>query len=184
MEAPKRYHPAHVTLHWLVALAVFGNMYHGIFVFPQRGMSGLLFGISLQTLHMGVGIAILVFMLARLILRYTIQRPANATSGHSSFDFLARVVHYGLYLSVLTVTVVGLVHSWQTQSFQTAFLGAQPDFNFAPASPGGFNIPLNIIHKLSAYLLASLVGLHILAAVYHQFIRKDNLLTRMWYGSR
>ena len=129
-------------------------------------------------------IAILVFMLARLILRYTVQRPADATSGHKLFDILARVVHYGLYLSVLTVTVVGLVHSWQTQSFQTAFLGAQPDFNFTPASPGGLNIPLHTLHKLSAYLVASLVGLHVLAALYHQFIRRDNLLARMWYGNR
>jgi cytochrome b561 len=184
MDRPERYHPVHVTLHWLVALGVFSNIYHGIFVFRQQGMSGFLFGIPLQTLHMGVGIAILVFMLARLILRYTIQRPADATSGQKSFDILARVVHYGLYLSVLMVTVGGLVQSWQTQSFQTAFLGAQPDFNSTQAFPGGFSIPLHALHKLSAYLLVSLVGLHVLAALYHQFIRGDNLLARMWYGSR
>jgi len=192
MNAPKRYHPVHVTLHWLVALGVLGNIYHGIFVFPQQGMSGFLFGIPLQTFHMANGIAILVFMLTRLVLRYALTRPADATSGHKLFDILARVVHYGLYLSVLTVTVVGLIHSWQTQSFQTAFLGAQPEFN-SPGEPsggagggilGGFDISLSILHKLSAYLVASLVGLHILAALYHQFIRRDNLLARMGYGSR
>jgi cytochrome b561 len=26
------------------------------------------------------------------------------------------------------------------------------------------------------------IGLHVLAALYHQFIRRDNLLARMWYG--
>jgi cytochrome b561 len=41
-----------------------------------------------------------------------------------------------------------------------------------------------MIHGLTAYLVALLVGIHILAALYHQFIRKDNLLARMWYGSR
>ena len=37
MDAPKRYHPIHVTLHWLVALGIFINLYLGIFVFTQRG---------------------------------------------------------------------------------------------------------------------------------------------------
>jgi cytochrome b561 len=186
MDMPKRYHPVHVTLHWLVALGVFGNLYHGVFVFRQRGMSGFLFGISLQTFHMAVGIMILVFMLTRLVLRYTIKRPADATTGHRLLDVLAKVVHYGLYLSVLTVTVAGLIQSLQTQSFQTAFLGAHPEFQGGTGGGflSGFDISLLILHRLSAYLVALLVSFHILAAVYHQFIRKDNLLARMWYGSR
>jgi cytochrome b561 len=31
-------------------------------------------------------------------------------------------------------------------------------------------------------LLLVLIGFHILAALYHQFIRKDHLIGRMWYG--
>lgn len=27
MEFPKRYHPVHVTLHWLIALGIFTNLY-------------------------------------------------------------------------------------------------------------------------------------------------------------
>ena len=37
-------------------------------------------------------------------------------------------------------------------------------------------------HSLFSYTLAALVALHVGAALYHQFIRKDNLLSRMWYG--
>jgi cytochrome b561 len=184
LDAPKRYHPIHVTLHWLVVLGVFVDMYLGVFVFPERGLSGFLFGIPLPTVHMAVGITILVFLLIRLVLRYTVRRPSDAMTGHKIIDILAKVVHYGLYLSVLAVTVVGLVHSLQTQIFQTTFLGAQPDFNSPKSVPGGFNIPLLTLHRLTAYLVALLVSLHILAALYHQFIRKDNLLARMWYGSR
>ena len=188
MHTPKRYHPVHVTLHWLVALGVFINIYLGIFVFPQRGLSGFVLGLPMQTFHMAVGLTILVLLSIRLVLRYTIKRPADATSGYKFIDVLAKVVHYGLYLSVLGVSVVGLVHSLQTQSFQTAFLGAQPDYNFTSSpqggSPFGFSISLLILHRMTAYLVALLVGVHILAAVYHQFIRRDNLLARMWYGSR
>jgi cytochrome b561 len=33
-----------------------------------------------------------------------------------------------------------------------------------------------------AILLLFLIGFHILAALYHQFVRKDGLIGRMWYG--
>ena len=206
MEFPKRYHPVHVTLHWLIALGIFINLYLGIFVFTQRGRGGFQF----QTIHMAVGITILVLLLVRLVMRVTVKRPTDATAGHNALDILAKVVHYGLYLSVLSVTILGLVFSLQTNRLQSAFTGSRPEFNgsrqgfngplpgFTPPAPGtfpngrgggfpggfGFGSPLLIIHRLVAYLVALLVGIHILAALYHQFIRRDNLLARMWYGSR
>jgi cytochrome b561 len=202
MELPKRYHPVHVTLHWLIALGIFINLYLGIFVFTQRGRGVFQF----QTIHMVVGITILVLLLVRLVMRFTIKRPADATAGHRLLDIVAKVVHYGLYLSVLAVTILGLVFALQTNRLQSAFTGSRPEFNgarqgfngpppgFTPPAPGtfpngrgggfGFGSPLLIIHRLVAYLVALLLGIHILAALYHQFIRKDNLLARMWYGSR
>lgn len=197
MDTPKRYHPVHVTLHWLIALGVFFNLYLGIFVFSQRGRGGFQF----QTIHMAVGITILVLLLVRLVLRFTVKRPADATAGHKLLDILAKVVHYGLYLSVLTVTVLGVVFTTQNGELQSVFTGSRPEFNgpppgFTPPAPGtspsgpggrppgGFRSPLQMIHRLTAYLVAMLLGIHILAALYHQFLRRDNLLARMWYGSR
>ena len=40
------------------------------------------------------------------------------------------------------------------------------------------------LHGLSANLLLLLILLHVAAAFYHQFIRRDNLIARMWYGAR
>lgn len=201
MDRPTRYHPVHATLHWLVALGVFVNIYLGIFVFSQRGRGGFQSGVALETLHMFVGIAILVLLLVRLVMRFAAKRPADATAGNRFLDILAKVVHYGLYLSVLAVTVLGLVFSLQTNRLQSALTGSRPEFNgpppgFTPPAPGafpggsggrppgGFRSPLLVIHRLTAYLVAFLLSIHILAALYHQFIRRDNLLARMWYGSR
>ena len=39
------------------------------------------------------------------------------------------------------------------------------------------------MHVNSAIILVGLVSLHILASIYHYFIRKDNVLSRMWFGS-
>jgi cytochrome b561 len=38
------------------------------------------------------------------------------------------------------------------------------------------------IHHLFYVLVMALVLLHVGAALYHQFILKDNILSRMWYG--
>jgi len=197
MDSPKRYHPVHVTLHWLIALGVFFNLYLGIFVFSQRGRGGF----QSQPIHMAVGITILVLMLVRLVTRYTVKRPVDATAGHKLLDNIAKIVHYGLYLTVLTVTILGVTFTSQSGMLQSAFTGSQPEFNGPPPGfnppapgetprgpgggpPGGFRSPLRMIHGSVAYLLAFLVGIHILAALYHQVIRRDNLLARMWYGSR
>ena len=204
MDTPKRYHPVHVTLHWLVALGVFFNLYLGIFVFSQRGRGSFQF----QPIHMVIGITLLVLVLIRLVMRFTVKRPADATAGHKLLDIFAKIVHYGLYLTVLTVTVLGMVFTTQNGELQSMFTGSRPEFNGPPPSfngsqpgfnppapgqfpggpggrpPGGFRSPLRMIHGLAAYLLALLVGIHILAALYHQFIRRDNLFARMWYGSR
>lgn len=197
MEKPNRYHPVHVTLHWLIALGVFFNLYLGIFVFSQHGRGGFQF----QSVHMVVGITILVLLITRLVMRYTVKRPADATAGNKILDIIAKIVHYGLYLTVLTVTVLGVVFTAQNGELQSLFTGARPEFNgpppgFNPPAPGefqgrpggarpdGFRSPLRLFHRLTAYLLTVLLGIHILAALYHQFIRKDNLFARMWYGSR
>jgi cytochrome b561 len=35
-----------------------------------------------------------------------------------------------------------------------------------------------------AVLLVGCIVLHVLAALYHQFVRKDRLFRRMWFGRR
>jgi cytochrome b561 len=42
--------------------------------------------------------------------------------------------------------------------------------------------PPAIGHGFFSYVLSGLVALHVGAALFHQFIRKDNLLSRMWFG--
>jgi len=53
-----------------------------------------------------------------------------------------------------------------------------------PVPEDFFDYPQRLIHGNIAYLMLALVALHFGAAMYHQFIRKDNLLSRMWFGKR
>lgn len=216
MEGPKRYHPALVTMHWLIALLVFINLFLGIVVFENRGggpgggPGGFQAMNSLVAVHMSVGITIIVLLIVRLILRLKTNKPIEASTENKFLDALAKFVHYALYVVVLAVTIIGLVFSLQTGRFQSVFLGAEnqfsppngfPAFNGTPG-PGQFTPPdggtggfpqggpggrgrafgLLRIHELAAYTLLGLVTLHILAALYHQFVIRDHLIARMWYG--
>ena len=227
MDSPKRYHPALVTLHWLVALLVFTDLYIGYFYIRpiiMLGRGGVPGTDLILKIHMAAGVAILVLLIIRFIIRLTTRKPASADAGSKALNVLAKVVHYSLYFFVFAITVVGLIFSLQVNRFQVAFLGAtsgpgfgsgsgfprpglgtpgafpqpgpgtpSPSFNVAPGSPaapgfrpgaggrrGGFN--LLMLHLYISIIVIVLLTLHILAAFYHQFIRKDRLLSRMWYG--
>jgi len=110
------------------------------------------------------------------VVRVRLKRPAEATSGSKLLDGLAKVVHYGLYATLLATTIIGFISALRSGRVQSIFFGAQPP-------PGGFDA-LGPLHGLTANLLLLLVALHVLAAIYHQFILKDNLIPRMWYGKR
>jgi len=49
----------------------------------------------------------------------------------------------------------------------------------AQISRAGF---LGGVHHLFYLLAMALIFLHVGAAFYHQFLLKDNILSRMWYG--
>ena len=226
MDAPKRYHPALVTLHWLVALLVFIELYIGYFYIRPiilSGGGGVRGTDPILKIHMAVGIAVLALLVIRFIIRVASRKPVPADAGFKALNILARVVHYALYFFVFAMTIVGLLFSLQTSRFQVAFLGAIGGPSFAgPGNgpPGGFPRPAgtpgapfpggggapgfgnpnnpgfrnrgNIFFRLGFFLLPLhlyisiilivLLTLHILAALYHQFIRRDHLIGRMWYG--
>jgi cytochrome b561 len=232
VDTPKHYHPLLVTLHWLIVLLVFTNLYLGLFVLEPQLRGGGAFRIpdSILAVHMGVGIAILVLIVVRFFVRTGTKKPAPATTGKKFFDVLARLVHYALYFFVFATTVIGLVFAIQTNRLQRAFLGGGgsrfengPGGNFGgfptpgpgtprpsfggggnnnqpggnpgfqgngsrpgrPGFPGGrtnFAFFLLPLHLDIAVLLLFLIGFHILAALYHQFIRKDHLIGSMWFG--
>ena len=234
-QTPKRYHPLLVTLHWLIVLLVFTDLYLGLFVFRPLLQGGGAFRIpeSDLAIHMAVGISILVLIVVRFFVRIGTTKPAAATAGNKFLDILARVVHYALYIFVFAITVVGLVFAIQTSRLQRTFFGGGnsqfeggpgggnfagfptpgpgtprpsfggggnnpggspgfqgngsrpggPGFPGGPGRRGGFAFFLLPLHLYIAIVLSCLIVIHILAALYHQFIRKDHLIGRMWYGA-
>lgn len=171
---PSRYHPLQVTLHWLIVLLVFSEFVIG------KSMSRLpndAAKILPLTIHMSLGITTLVSMLARVMGRKNLPRPAHATTGNAFLDWIGRLTHNLLYMLVLLMTVSGLSLSLRAGLFPIVFggTGTLNDMDF-------HQFAARAMHGFIAPVLLGLIVLHILAAVYHQGWLKDNLLSRMWYG--
>ena len=129
--------------------------------------------------HMAIGIAILILMLIRIIFRHKTARPSPSDIGVRFLNTFARLAHILLYVGVILMAMSGLGTALQAGLFDIVF--AQSG---APLPDDLTVFPPRIAHGILAKLLIALIVLHFAAALYHQFIRKDGLLGRMWYGQR
>jgi len=178
MKRASRYHPLLVALHWLLALLLLGSLGAGFFLVrvmpntdPQK--------IGVLKIHMAAGMLILALMVIRFIVRMSTARPGPASTGVPSVDRLVPVGHLVMYLLVVLMAATG---------YATGLLAGLPDIVFAgsgkPLPPDFTVFPTRVAHGYIAIILAVSIVLHVLAALYHQFVRKDGLLRRMWFGRR
>lgn len=174
--APSRYHPVHVALHWLMFLLVIMMLGIGKFVMPGVPVDNPQKPFMLQV-HAYIGMFITILLVVRLIILFTTKRPAPADAGNAFLNFVARAVHFLLYFLLIGMAVSGL-GMFQQANLPAIFSGQAP-------YPQDFFVYLpRFGHGLTSTVLLSLIVLHVGAALYHQFIRKDNLLSRMWFGKR
>jgi cytochrome b561 len=173
-----RYHPLLVSLHWVLAFLIVAALGVGFFWLgsipnsdPQK--------IGVLRVHMAGGILILVLMGIRFFVRIRTSRPPPATTGYALLDRIAPITHYGFYILVLSMVGTG---------YATAIVAGLPAIVF-----GGSGDPLPhslmiypgfVAHGFIANLLVGLIALHVLAAFYHQFVRRDGLFRRMSFGRR
>lgn len=170
---PKRYHPVHVVLHWLVAALTILLLLAGMFVLsptPNDQELQLLGG------HKMMGILLGVLMIARLITRFVFKRPAAADAGHPALNLIGKVVHFLLYAGVFAMMFTGdsLDEAYGLETLLKGGGGSMPEDLFI--------YPERFMHGNMAFIMLALIALHAGAALYHQFIRKDNLISRMWFG--
>lgn len=162
MNTTKRYHPILVTLHWLTVIFMLGAG----FLSEEGGNSPI-------NLHMILGALLLTTLIARLIARFSTARPAPLDAGNPFFNKISELTHLGLYVTAFSILGLGGAIAVKRNLF-----GYLMD-NTAQISRAGF---IGDVHHLFYLMAMALVLLHIGAAFYHQFMLKDNILSRMWYG--
>ena len=168
-----RYGAVAVAIHWISALAIAGLLVSG---FRIASLADPLAKADLLRVHAAIGIAVLVLTLARLSWwLFADRKPAGVPGTPPLQERAAKAVHGLFYVVILGMGASGIGMLVLSGAGAILYLGApglMPDFTvFAPRVP----------HGLGAFALLALIVLHVGAALYHQFVRRDRLIARMGF---
>jgi cytochrome b561 len=131
--------------------------------------------------HASLGYAFLAITLLRLVWRWSQTVPLIPSNSASWEKWAAHTAHWALYILMFTVAVSGwgLAGTFRTPLDANLF-GIIRVPAIANAENPLLHGQLEEIHGDMAWLLAALILIHVVAALYHHFIRKDDVLSRMF----
>jgi cytochrome b561 len=167
-----------VALHWLVAGLVLAALFMG---WTMTSMEISPARLKLYNYHKWVGVTVLVLALLRIYWRLT-HRPPPLEAMPRWQQISAHAGHGLLYLLMLAVPLSGWAYS-NASGYAIMYLGRVP----LPALVNKDKVlaaQLVEVHEVLAITFAVLVSLHVLAALQHHFVHKDQTLRRMlaWRG--
>ena len=130
--------------------------------------------ITIENVHVIVGISIFYITLFRLIYKFFSKSPKLMPEAFFGQNLIAKLNHFALYVALLTITTSGILKklfNGEKLNFFIFKLRFEDNFNLADQF---YNV-----HVISNYTLIVLISLHILAGLFHQIFLKENILKRM-----
>jgi cytochrome b561 len=165
------------ALHWLILVLLIAQFIFA-WTMPHIGRNTPI--TTLISLHFTFGVIIFAVAIVRLVWRVTHAEPAPEDGLPPWQLATARVVHWLLYVLLFVVPILGWINaSWR--GMPIAIFGLELPKLVATRAPG-WQWTGNWHVLLAEYAMLGLVGLHVLAALYHYFIRRDGVLQRMLPG--
>ncbi|MGV8959902.1 MAG: cytochrome b [Stenotrophomonas sp.] len=180
--SPTKRPPSHFNLlarvlHWSMALLILTMLFVGVIMVASLTLRPMLID-----LHRPLGIAILLLVLVRLGNRLTHRPPPLPADLPAIQKFAALASHWVLYALMLAMPLIG----WSMLSaggYPIVMFGSVHLPAILPHSPGLY-APLRMAHGLLAYLLFATVLVHLSAALYHAWVRRDGVFQAMARGPR
>lgn len=169
-----RYTPLQITLHWLIALGIVALLALGLYMTslpPKLPLKSVLIN-----LHKSLGLTVFLLVLIRIAARATRSapplppmRPWQRAAAHTTQGLL--------YVGMVVMPLTGYLGS-SFNRFGTRFWGI-------PLPKWGWDDPhlreiFFGIHQVVAWAMIVLIAVHLLGALKHQLIDRDNLIARMW----
>ena len=171
------YTPIARFLHWLIATLVLLMIPLGFVIAYEWGGPAQQF---LYNLHKSIGATLIPLVVIRMLYRLTHPAPPLPSDIPAIQRFAAHATHLALYVLILVQPIVGYIMT-------SAYPAPVPFF-------GLFNLPaiwpqdralseqLSAVHLYIGLAIAVVAAMHIGAALYHHFVRKDHILMRMVSG--
>ncbi|MBP2290652.1 cytochrome b [Azospirillum rugosum] len=167
-----------VGLHWVIVLLLIVQYAIG-WTMPdiRRDMQPE----TLINLHLSFGAVILALLLLRLVWRITHAVPPPPAGLPGWQNAASSAIHWLLYLLLILVPLLGWMNAsargWSITLFQVVPLFPLVEKGSSLGRSAGD------IHVVLSYALLAAAGLHILGALYHRFVLRDEVLSRMLPGA-
>lgn len=170
----ERYGSLSIALHWLMFIlmaAVYASIELRV-LFPKGSDPRE----AIKALHFMLGMCVLLLVIVRVYARVSTPTPVIKPALTTIQSAAAKAGHLALYALMIVLPLLG----WLTLSAAgkpIPFFGAElpalidVDKEFAKT--------LKELHETIGVVGYYLIGFHVLAALYHHYIKKDNTLTRI-----
>ena len=171
-----RYAVASRWLHWgMFALVAFAYLCINLFEQFPHGSSTRA---TILASHYIAGIAVLLLVLPRLWLRTRHAKPEITPPLARWAELLARLTHIALYAFLLVQPLLGVI-TLQVGGKPVALFGVTLLPALTTHPDRALSHQLEDIHGTIGTIFYWVIGLHILAALWHHFARHDDTLKRM-----
>lgn len=195
MNSASRYTKTAVILHWLIAICIFGMFALGWYMsdLPKEApkqMAYDLFDWGIYTwqladeasprtfyfnLHKSLGVTLLALIAIRILWRLTHKPPPMLILYKSWEKKLATGVHHLLYLLMIALPLSGIIMSAYSK-YGIKWFGIPFIKGLDNNSMREFYVE---IHEVIGIVILVIISIHIIGALKHKFIDKDDTLKRM-----
>jgi cytochrome b561 len=172
------YTPTAKLLHWLMVLLLIVQ-YVVAWTMPHIGRHTT--PETLINLHFALGVLILAVVIIRLAWRWTHPEPMSLDGIPAWQVASARAVHGLLYVLLAIIPILGWMNA-SYRGFDLSFFGLFMMPRLMATRAPGFGWTGDTHAVLAYYVLLPVIGLHVLAVIYHAAIRRDRVLARMLPG--
>jgi cytochrome b561 len=166
-------------LHWLTAAFVLALVPLGFIAANDWGIPEQIHQ-RLYNLHKSLGATLLPLAIVRLIYR-VMSPPLPLPSDVAPIQQLAaHATHWALYALIIVQPLIG----WIATSAYPAPIPFFGLFDLPKIWPAdrALSDQLFVLHRWLGVLIAIVAAMHIGAALFHHFVRKDRVLMRMLAG--
>ena len=174
-ESRTRYSTVSIVLHWAIFILIFANVIFGDWMEEALPSEKL----GYFQLHKSVGLTVLALSLVRLGWRFGHPWPSFPETMATWERWLARGTHILFYVLMIGVPLLGWAAVSAGGSPEVPLYGAIPAPNLPIAQGRDLSEALGGLHKTMVTAIYVVLAVHVLGALKHQFLDRDEVLHRM-----
>ncbi|MGO4871966.1 MAG: cytochrome b [Roseiarcus sp.] len=175
---PQSYDRAQRAFHWIMAAVILIAIAIGVAAWlspehaPQRP--------GLMMLHKSLGMTALVLAVLRVVYRAKAGAPPYGETLSTLMRAAANLAHFALYALMIALPVVGYVAS-TAGGHEVSWFGVflWPALVAPDKALGHLAIQ---VHFWLGWTIIAVLALHVAAAAWHLWVKRDDIFARMWPG--